>query len=40
VFYQLQGQEEEYLGQTEVIKDNLNPIWEKTFVIEYIFELQ
>jgi hypothetical protein len=40
VFYQLQGSEEEFLGATEAIKDNLNPVWEKTFTIDYIFEMQ
>lgn len=40
MFYKLQGCEEEFLGVTERIVNNLDPIWEKTFVIDYVFELQ
>ena len=35
VNYQLEGESEEKLGETEVIDDNLNPTWEKTFLVDY-----
>ena len=37
MFIQKQGQWFE-LGRTELIKDTLNPAWEKRFVVDYSFE--
>ncbi|EGR33026.1 hypothetical protein IMG5_063670 [Ichthyophthirius multifiliis] len=30
----------EIIGQTETIKDNLNPNFKKTFIVDYIFEVK
>lgn len=39
VFLQTEGFGEIYLGETETIKNNLNPDWETIFNLEYYFEL-
>lgn len=31
-------QAEKYLGKTETIDNNLNPNFNKTFIVDYIFE--
>lgn len=35
VDYELQGEPKIRIGETEVIENNLNPTWEKTFTIDY-----
>ena len=35
VDYELEGESKMRLGETEVIDNNLNPTWEKTFTIDY-----
>lgn len=37
--YELEGEPEKLLGLTEIIDDNLNPTWEKTFTIDYYEDL-
>ena len=39
VFYSFQGKEVK-LGETEFLKNNLNPTFKKTFLLEYIFEMK
>lgn len=39
VFYTFQGKETN-LGETEFHKNDLNPTFKKTFVMEYIFEVR
>ncbi|CAD8099616.1 unnamed protein product [Paramecium primaurelia] len=39
LIHTIQGEKEKCEGDTEFLKNNLNPCWEKSFVIDYIFEL-
>lgn len=39
LLHTIYGEKEVNEGDTEWLKNNLNPQWEKTFVIDYIFEL-
>ena len=39
VAYELEGEPQMRLGETEVIENNLNPNWEHTFSIDYHEEL-
>lgn len=40
VFYKVGSTPDKQVGQTEAIKENLNPDWKKTIEIDYIFEMQ
>ena len=38
--YSIENGEEKLIGETEMIQDNLNPDFAKTFIIDYIFEVK